>query len=545
MTNVKFSRVEFEKHIKLKPEVIEKISLFGTPLESINDKEIEIEIFPNRPDLISMQGYIRSFKAFLGLEKGIKKYKVRKSNLKLTVDKSVPKEWPYAYACIIKNIKLNVENIKEIIQVQEKLIYTLLRNRKKGGIGIYPLDKINFPIMLKGVELDKINFRPLGAAAEMKGSQILAKHPTGKKYSSICQSWSKIPVFVDNTNKIMSMLPIINSHDLGKVDENSKDLFIEVTGTDKKTLKKTLNIIATCLADIGGKIFSIECIQENKEIEDSPNLNAEINKISLDKINKILGLDLKEKNIEELISKMGHEYKKGKIISPAWRTDILHEIDLIEDIAIAYGYENIEPKIPSISTIGEESIKSKVIKKISDILIGLNLTEISSYHLIKQEDLRKIKEKELIELMDSKTDYNFLRPNLLIPALKMLSENKDVEYPQRIFEIGTVFKRDKKNKFETGIRERINLLIAISPGNFTEIKQILDNLLKNLEINFTIKESVHKELVEGRTADIILNKKIGKLGEVHPKTLKLWNINMPISILEISLDRIINDFKNN
>ena len=545
MTNVKFSRVEFEKHIKLKPEVIEKISLFGTPLESINDKEIEIEIFPNRPDLISMQGYIRSFKAFLGLEKGIKKYKVRKSNLKLTVDKSVPKEWPYAYACIIKNIKLNVENIKEIIQVQEKLIYTLLRNRKKGGIGIYPLDKINFPIMLKGVELDKINFRPLGAAVEMKGSQILAKHPTGKKYSSICQSWSKIPVFVDNTNKIMSMLPIINSHDLGKVDENSKDLFIEVTGTDKKTLKKTLNIIATCLADIGGKIFSIECIQENKEIEDSPNLNAEINKISLDKINKILGLDLKEKNIEELISKMGHEYKKGKIISPAWRTDILHEIDLIEDIAIAYGYENIEPKIPSISTIGEESIKSKVIKKISDILIGLNLTEISSYHLIKQEDLRKIKEKELIELMDSKTDYNFLRPNLLIPALKMLSENKDVEYPQRIFEIGTVFKRDKKNKFETGIRERINLLIAISPGNFTEIKQILDNLLKNLEINFTIKESVHKELVEGRTADIILNKKIGKLGEVHPKTLKLWNINMPISILEISLDRIINDFKNN
>jgi len=546
MANVKFPRKEFEKEIKLSKEVQDKISLFGTPLESLTPDEIEIEIFPNRPDLLSLQGYLRSFKAFLGKSPGLKQYKIHKSGDKLFVDKSLPKEWPYAYACVIKGLKLDDNKIREIIQIQEKLGATILRNRKKGGLGLYPLEKIRFPVTFKGLDPEKIKFRPLEYSKVITGRQILSKHPTGREYSHIVEDWTKLPVFVDKKGTIMSMPPIINSHDVGKIDETTKDVFIEATGTDSEVLKVVLTILATTLADMGGEIHSIECIQQDKKKSPIPDLSPEKAKISLENTNKLLGLNLKESDLTKLLPKMGYDYKNHTVSIPAWRTDILHEVDLIEDIAIAYGYDNFVPQIPQISTIGQESPQSKVKSKLSEILIGLGLIETSTYHLIKQEESSSLHESSLIELEDSKTEYKILRPNLLIPTLRILAKNKDNEYPQKIFEIGTVFSPNDNDSTESGISETENLIIALSPGNFTEIKQILDYLTKMLAINYELQKSDLPELINGRTGSIIINNKpVGFVGELHPKTLRDANIKTPVSVLEISLEEIFKLLEEN
>lgn len=562
MTSITFPRKEFEKSIKLTKGVEEKISLFGTPLESINNKEIEIEVFPNRPDLLSMQGFLRGFKAFLGKEPGLRKYKINKSENKLYAEKSLPKEWPYAIACIIKGLKFDDEKIKGVVEIQEKLGATLLRNRKKGGIGLYPLEKIKFPVKFAGMNPEKIKFIPLEESHEMTGRQILKRHPTGKAYAHICQDWDKFPVFIDANGTIMSMPPIINSHNVGKINDTTKEVFLEATGTDLKVLRKALIIIASALADMGGKIHSIECIQQNNEKANVPDLTPEKIHISLENANKLLGLELKESDLSKLLPKMGYEYKNGTVKIPAWRTDILHEVDIIEDIAIAYGYNNFKPEIPNVSTIASESQQSKLRSKLSEILIGLSLTEISTYHLIKPNELSKNENK--IEVQDSKTDYKYLRPNLLIPALRIFAENKDHEYPQEIFEIGTVF---SKGDTETGIEEKTNLIILSSPANFTKMKQLLNSLTSSLGIKYELEETTHPQLIDGRTAKIIINnknpklednfappnpgggagdgggklrngKEIGYLGELHPETLRNWIIKMPIGVIEIELDEI-------
>ena len=133
MANVKFQRQELEKHIKLSLDVIEKINLFGVPIESINDKEIEVEILPNRPDLLSMQGFIRALKSFLGKEKGLRKYKIHKpeKDYKIKIEKEVKDIRPYTVCTIAKNLSLNNERIKELIDLQEKLHLTVGRKRKK------------------------------------------------------------------------------------------------------------------------------------------------------------------------------------------------------------------------------------------------------------------------------------------------------------------------------------------------------------------------------------------------------------------------------
>ncbi|MBS3083298.1 phenylalanine--tRNA ligase subunit beta [Candidatus Pacearchaeota archaeon] len=537
MTNIIFSRKEFEKHIKITPEIQERITLFGTPLENVSQENVEIEVLSNRPDLISLEGFMRSFKKFLGKEPGLKKYDIKKpeKNYRVYVDKLVKEIRPYVSCAIIKNISLNEEKLKDIINLQEKLALTLGRNRKKIAIGIYPLDKITFPLYYTSKEPKDIKYTPLGADRELTADEILMLHPTGRKYEHLLKNQRRYPIFIDSDKKIISMPPIINSELTGRVDTKTKDLFIECTGTDKNVIEKTLIIIATSLAELEGNIYQVEII--DKEKYNTPILTNQKIKISLQNVNKLLGLNLTENQISQLLAKMGHNYKNGVAEIAPWRIDILHEVDLIEDIAIAYGYNNFSPEIPNISTSGQESKESIIKRKISEILIGLELLEISTYHLIKPEEVENYNTKDALELLDSKSEYKYLRPNLLIPILRISSENKDAEYPQKLFEIGRVFNKNVQK--ENGIEENDNLILSISPANATEIKKHLDYLFKMLDLEYSIKEITKPHLIDGRTCAILLNNRpIGYFGEVHPNTLRKQGIQMPIALAEISLEEV-------
>jgi len=544
MALITLSRKIFEKEIgKLDEKMQERISMFGTPLEKFNDNEIEIEIFPNRPDLLSYQGFKRSFLAFLGKKTGMKKYELSKpeKNYQVIIDSSVKDVRPYTACAIVKELKLDDEKIKELIGIQEKLHLTLGRKRKKVAIGIYPLEKIKLPITFKALEPDYIKFIPLESDKEMSGLQILQKHPTGKEYSHLLAGKSKFPVFIDAENKILSMPPIINSQLTGKVTEETKEVFVECSGFDFKILKKCLNILVTIFADMGGKIYQMEL--KGAPEKTSPNLDSEKMKISLENTNKLLGINIDEKKLKQLIENMGHDYnqKTNEVEIGPWRTDMLHEVDLIEDVAIAYGYENFIPEIPSISTIGQENPEEIIKRKIAEILTGLNILEVSDYHLTNKEyQFRKMgiqekQEKNFVQLENSKTEYDILRKDLSHFLLKNLSENIDSEYPQRIFETGRVF------ELKSNIEESEKLALAITPGNFTDIKQILNYLFKSLGMNIILREAEEFPIhfIEGRTASIMLeNKEIGIMGEIHPKILKNWKIKMPVALFEINLNEI-------
>lgn len=538
MANIKISRKQFEKDVgKLNEEMQHKIAMLGTPLESFNEEEIELEIFPNRPDMLSYQGFKRAFLAFLGREKGLKDYKINKpeKDFVVKIDSSVKNIRPYTACAIIKNLSLTGEKIKEIIDLQEKIHNTIGRKRKKSAIGIYPLEKITLPITFKAIEPDKIKFLPLESEREMSGLEILQKHPTGKEYAHLLAGKALFPIFIDAKDNILSMPPVINSELTGKVTENTKEVFVECSGSDFETQKKCLNILVSALADMGGTIYQMELKYSKKEI--TPDLNPEKTKLSIINTNKLLGLSLNEKQIKELLEKMGHNYKSGIVEIPAWRTDILHEVDLIEDVAIAYGYDQLIPEIPNISTIGEENRYWILKRKISEILSGLGLLEVRNYHLTTKNDQLTEAEKNsksgFTEVKESKTDYTILRKDLTHYLLKTLSNNVDSEYPQKIYETGEVFTEN--------LEELNHLGIALSPSNFTEIKQVLVYLEKSLNILLEIKEpkSPPDYFIEGRVGEILFEKKsIGYLGEIHPRILKDWKIKMPVSLLEISLEEI-------
>jgi phenylalanyl-tRNA synthetase beta chain len=287
-------------------ELKERIAMLGTDLEELTKTEINVEIFPNRPDLLSEQGFARALASFAGKKTGLRKYNAKKSSYKMIIDDSVKNVRPYTACAVVKNLKFDEEKIEEIIKIQEKLHVTYGRNRKKVAIGIYPLDKITFPITFKADKPEKIIFQPLEARQPMTAVEILEQHPTGREYGHLLDGLKTYPFFIDKNDEILSLPPVINSNTTGRIDESTKDVFIECSGFDHHVLSKALNMILTALADIGGELYEIEVVNKHtKKTTIMPELEPEEMKISLKYVNARLGLQLQEKDVKKMFRKNG------------------------------------------------------------------------------------------------------------------------------------------------------------------------------------------------------------------------------------------------
>jgi len=551
MTNITVDKKYLLKETELKVDddtLRQKISMMGTDPEEITGDEIIVEVFPNRPDLLSGYSIVRAFKQFLGKETGLIKYTAKKplKDFKVIIDPSVKKVRPFTSCAIIKNLKFDDLKIKEIIQLQEKLHLTFGRDRKKLAIGIYPLEKIQLPIYYKTLNPEKIKFIPLESDREMTGTEILRRHPAGIKYANLLQDKKEYPIFIDSNNQILSMPPIINSELTGRVTEKTKDVFIECSGFDYESLEKCLHIIVTVFADMGGEIYQMELDYDKKII--SPSLKTEKIKLELPYIKKVLGVDFKAAEAKKALEKMGHSVNvKSNILEveiPCYRTDILGKIDLVEDLAIGYGYDNFKPVIPDVASTSKELNINVFQRKLRKILSGFGLLEIKNFDIINSESQTKLinnKEDPIMLLSSVSAEYNSLRTGLISSMLDTLKFNLKNEQEAALFEIGITFHHDSKQ--ETNIREDENIGIIISNknSNFTTAKQILATFMKELNVEFSLKELDNKLFIEGRAGDIIINNShVGIIGEISPEVLSNFELKNPCAFIELNLDKLIN-----
>ena len=224
MTILTVDKKEFEKLVgKVTPELEKKITDMGTPIEDVTDEELSVEVFPNRPDLLSLENFARAVNQFMG-KRGVTNFKVHKpeKDYIVTVDKSVKGVRPFTSCAIIKGLKFNDAKIKSVIELQEKLHGSYGRNRRKLALGIYPMEEINFPLSYLAENPNDIKFQPLEFPRVITGKQILSQHPTGRDYGDLLKGQELFPIYKDATGEIMSMPPIINSRLTGRVSEKTR-----------------------------------------------------------------------------------------------------------------------------------------------------------------------------------------------------------------------------------------------------------------------------------------------------------------------------------
>ncbi|MCL1970039.1 MAG: phenylalanine--tRNA ligase subunit beta [Candidatus Bathyarchaeota archaeon] len=510
----------------------------------------------NRPDLWSVEGLTRALRGYIGQEKGIKQYNIEPSQVEVFVSRELYNIRPYIACAVIKNIQLTDSVIRGLMHLQEKLDQTYGHNRQKTSIGIYNIDLIKLPIEYTTVTPKEAAFIPLGFTEKMTPDEVLEKHPKGCEYRHIVKSNLKYPMLFDADGKVLSFPPIINSNDLGKVTEESKNLLVEVTGTIHAAVLNTLNIVTTMLIDRGGKAYLTTIhYPDNSEYTEkqvtTPNFNNHTMPLSVEYTNKILGLNLTAKQISELLQTAGLDIQKITepnditVRIPCYRIDIMHQVDIIEDIAIAYGYNNITPNWREIPTIGKAKPDQHVINLVRDLMIGLGYQETLNTTLTNKEALfNKMNTPQTphIELDNPKgTTMTCLRNWLLPELLEFLSNNKSVEFPQKIYELGKVTHPDPTCETKVQENENIAAITTHPNANFSEIKSVLDSLLTNLGIEWQIQETTHPALIDGRTGKIVINNQdIGIIGEISPQVLENWNLENPAAAFEINLQKALN-----
>jgi len=524
-------------------EIEENIPMMGTAWEGSEGDEFTVEIFPNRPDMLSVEGLARAFSAYMGVKTGLRKYKLEGSEEMVIIDQKVSKVRPYFVSCVIKNIKFTDDFIKSIMQIQEKLHITHCRKRKKVAIGLHDYDKIVFPVTYTTKPKD-FKFVPLEQSEEMTLQEILEKLPKGRDYAWTLEGMKEYPLLHDGRGTVLSMPPIINSEDT-KVEETTKNIFVDITATDEKTANEVLNIIVTTFADRGATIHKIKIKYSDRMIY-TPDLSTKGITINSKYINSLLGLKLTNQEIIKCLNKMGHDAQeigkdKLEVTSPCYRTDIMHEIDIVEDVAIGYGYDKFDPEIPNISTIGEEDEKEIFCTRLRSLLVGYSMQECVTFILTNKKNLfqkMNMKTVPIAETSNAKTsEYSVVRNWLLPSLMEVLSRNKHNEYPQNLFEVGEVVELDD-NEVGNKTMKRLAIVLCHSKANFSEMKSLIESVLSNVGVSdYEVKESKCPCYIPGRVAKFVVNEKtLARFGEIDPKVLENWGLETPITGGEICVD---------
>ncbi|MFC1728507.1 phenylalanine--tRNA ligase subunit beta [Nanoarchaeota archaeon] len=498
----------------------------------------------NLPYLWSTEGVARLLNGVIGKEKGIPKINIKKSDYKIIVDGSVSTVRPYVVSFVAKGKKASNYMIKQMIQLQEKLCESFGRRRQKVAVGIYRLENIKFPIHYKATSPESTEFVPIGYNRAMTQGEILEEHPKGKEYAGILKGAKKYPLLVDSENKVLSFPPIINSAETGEIKEGDSELFFEATGTDLKALNLAANIFAYALADRGFDILSVDVKYGNKTLT-TPELKTEKIKLDPNEVEKVLGLGLNWADIKKLLEKARYNVSGNVVEVPSYRGDILHSVDLIEDIAIMYGYDKIKGLPLTEYSVGRTSPITKFIDNIREIVVGQGYQEVVSPILSNKNILfekMNVKEFGLVEIANPMSETFSCVRNWITPVLmELLSKNRHVDYAQKIFEQGLV--TVKKGNVLVDY-ERIAVVSAHNNSDFTEIKQVLDYLMRLIGADYTIKETKHDSFIAGRVGRVsVKGKDVAYIGEINPIVLRNFDLTVPASGFELNLTELFEVLK--
>ena len=534
-------------------ELGDAIAYAKSGIDAVNGDALTIKVEDtNRPDLWSAEGIAREIKGRFN-PTGCPEYRVKESNVVVNVDKKNKNVRPYTVCAVVKSLKVTEDVLSQMIQLQEKVCGTFGRDRKEVALGVYDFDRIKPPIRFTTVKPNGIRFAPLDFEEEMTPKEILEKHPKGREYGYLLAGMKEYPVFIDSRNEVLSLPPIINSNYSGKVTEKTRNVFIECSGFNLKFLIPALNVIVTALADRKAEIESVKVVYPDKTIV-TPDLAPKKAFVEIDYFNKISGLNLVGGEICKLLKQANYDAKlvgkgvKARIEAkyPAYRQDIMHQRDIVEDIVISYGYNRIEPVVPKLKTTGIIDKQEIFSNKVADIMTGLGFQEILSYTLTNKENLfRKmnLKEGKIVEVENPVSlNWNVFRNWLLPSLMDFFSNNQHVDYPQRIFEIGDVVLIDSNEETKTRNVRRLAAAIADSRASYEEIASVVDAFLSKLNVSYKFKKSKkseHPSFIDGRVADILVkNKRVGFIGEIHPAVLGNWKLVMPVAAFEIDVEQL-------
>ena len=528
-----------------KKRIVDSLPYLGLDIESQDGDKIRIEYSPNRPDYSTDFGIALGLEGLLGIKKGIQKTNIKKQGkFEIKVDPSVSKIRPFVTGVIARNGTIDDETIKQLMNMQEDLHFGIGRKRKKSSIGLHDLDRISFPLNYT-TSTRGHSFVPLNSESKHTIDQILSETEVGKNYGWILGDSKNVPIIVDSEGTTISFPPIINAS-VTAVTTKTKNVLVEVTSLDKDAAEDMLSVVVAILQMAGFEIIQLT-ISGGKN--STPRLNSRKIQYDTRLTEQILGLNISTSAMASSLKKCRLDaIQKGTKIQctiPRYRFDVFGPMDIVEEIALGYGIDNLTPKLSPSQKLGEKSLMTKKLEIVSKITVGFGFTEALNSSLTSKKilfDFLNRDSSQMISVIDSKSqEHTILRDTILPGLIENLSKNIHESYPQKLFEIGTVFSKAKP------IHEAINLagVIAYKESNYSEMKSILQSILKT-GFKIDSKTKTPKDNVttfaNGRHSDIFVGEKsVGTIGEINSDVLDNFKIRTSVVGFEIKLSGLIFD----
>jgi len=519
--------------------------------------ELRIELQDsNRPDLWCCEGIARQIR--IKRQGSLAKYDFltskSKSPKQLNVAPGLEEIRPYVAACAATGYRVTQEGLAQLIQTQEKLAEMFGRKRRTVSIGLYRLAAIEFPVTYDVVRPDEVTFTPLGMDTVMTLGEMLLVHPKGLEFGGILAGHDRLPYLRDAKRQALSFPPIINSREVGEVRPGDDALFVEVTGTDLSMVILTLNIFAANLADRGAVIEPIEVRYPYKtalgKAVMTPHDLGKSQKLSVSTIEQALGQALGAHEVAKALTAYGYQVttkgKEVRVTLPLYRQDLMHAMDVVEDVAISRGYSDFLPVMPSQFTVGGLSRIEEISDHIRALMVGMGFQEIISNILASPRDLRDAMRLEgtewgkLVEVDNVMSQsFSALRQWMLPSLLRVEAASNRAFYPHRMFEAGEVARHDLSQAEGSRTVMVLGGMIAHADAHFSEAHSCLDTLFYYVNQAYSLEPIQHPSFLAGRVGSIVSDgKHIGVIGELHPEVLERWQIGIPAVAFEVDLTEL-------
>ena len=548
-------------------DVDHRLPLLGTDIDRCDEEVLDIEIFPNRPDLLSAETLSLAMRGFLHNQPTLANESLESSGITLSVEPELATIRPVILGAVVRGLDMVDDDemddfIKQLMDHQEKLHFALGRGRRRASIGVHDLTTLKPPFTVRAVERSH-SFIPLAMEHAMTIDEILASHPKGVDYAHLLDGMEKVPIIEDAEGAVLSFPPIINGVHT-TVQSSTRDLFIDVTGWDRRACESCLMLVALQAKERGGTLQTIQIIDCHGKQEVLPNWTPVHHRVPARLITTILGRELSDDELSNAMLRMGGTYtgrspatsdeispsKSMQYASegedmfgfdmPRWRFDLLHPVDIVEDIAIGHGYEDLGNDVPKAPMNAIPRPDDNLRRRIRTSMQGMGFMQIQSLTLSNDEDqfnrMRWKPFNEITRITNPITlEHTMMRHFLLPGLLRLLATNRHHDLPQSVYELGTVV-RDHKNM------DRLAFLTAERIGGFASIRGRIQAFLRDIGAENVVIEPLPDNegpWLAGRSAKILLDGEwVGCFGEIDPSISQIFELLVPLNGAEFDVEAL-------
>lgn len=534
------------------PELERALEAVKAEVKVEDDALLKIQLKDtNRPDLWSSEGVARLLK---GQREGVHEpygfFDDPPGELELRVDPALEGLRPYIAAFACKGISVDDAALEQLIEAQEKLAEGYGRGRSAVAIGIYDASNVAFPVRYSAADPDATRFVPLGMETGLTLRDILSEHATGRTYAHLLEGFSAFPLITDSRGEVLSMPPVINSRNPGAVEVGDSFLFCEATGTDLDAVLLSVAIMAANMADRGGRILPVNTIYpydtpRGREIR-CPLDMTETVEVDLDDLRRVIGGAIDNESIERALAAMGYrdvalDRNRVRARPAPYRDDILHPVDLIEDVIVAVGFDKFEPELPHDFTVGKCAPEEDLADRIRGLMVGCGFQEVFLPILSSRADLTERvcdTGAGIVEISNPMSEnYSAVRNALLPGLLRVEAASRKAPYPHHIFEVGEVCVIARDDLYGTRTEISLAALEAHADANLSGVQSHLEAMAYYLGFDYRLTPSEHPTFLPGRAGEIRLDgNRFGIIGEIHPEVLENWGISVPVSAFEVNID---------